>query len=103
MSIQLKPGARLYSAVCSTEMIAVKAPAAAIGLTIGGVEPVTSADERTGGAPAAGHDGGAAMGKRYVDEAESVELLCTKPGPGVPAIDGTPLQIKSAKALPASD
>lgn len=103
MSIQLKPGARLYSAVCSTEMIAVKAPAHAIDLTIGGVTPVTSGDQRTPGTPVAGHDAGTAMGKRYVDEADTVELLCTKPGPGVPALDGAPLQIKSAKALPASD
>lgn len=103
MTTQLKPGVRLYSAVCATELITVKAPEAAVELTIGGAEPVLSADARTGGAPATGHDTGAAMGKRYVDEADTIELLCTKPGPGVPALDGTPLHIKDAKALPASD
>lgn len=103
MTTQLKAGARLFSAVCSTEMITVKAPADPVELTIGGAAPVASADERTGGEPVAGHDGGTAMGKRYVDEGDTIELLCTKPGPGVPALDGQPLQIKSAKALPASD
>jgi hypothetical protein len=43
------------------------------------------------------------MGKRYVDEADSVELLCTKPGDGLPALDGEVLQLKDAKPLPASD
>ena len=36
MSLTLKPGTRLFSAVCATEMIAVKAPADAVDLTIGG-------------------------------------------------------------------
>ena len=31
------------------------------------------------------------MGKRYVDDAETLELLCTKPGDGVPTVDGTPM------------
>lgn len=103
MTTHLKPGSRLYSAVCTTELIVVKAPTSPVELTIGGAAPVTSADERTGGAPAAGHDGGTAMGKRYVDDEDTIELLCTKPGPGAPALAGRPLQVKSAKALPASD
>ncbi len=104
MTITLKPGTRLFSAVCATELIAVKAPGGPIDLTIGGVAPVTSADDRDGsGQVADGHGGGAALGKRYVDGDELVELLCTKPGEGVPAIDGNPLEIKAAKALPASD
>jgi hypothetical protein len=104
MSIKLKPGARLFSAVCSTEMIAVKAPADPVDVTIGGVAPVLSAADRDGsGSVVDGHGGGAAMGKRYVDQAETVELLCTKAGEGVPAIAGELLQHKEAKALPASD
>jgi hypothetical protein len=104
MAMTLKPGTRLLSAVCATEMIAVKAPAGEVELTIGGVAPVASAAERTdGGEVAAGHGGGASMGKRYVDEAETIELLCTKPGEGVPALNGELLQLKEAKPLPASD
>ena len=43
------------------------------------------------------------MGKRYVDDAETLELLCTKPGDGVPALAGEVLRLKEAKPLPASD
>ncbi len=104
MSFTLKPGTRLFSAVCATEMIAVRAPADAIEITIGGVAPLASAAERDGSAVAVeGHDSGAQMGKRYVDEAETIELLCTKPGLGVAALNGVLLQLKEAKALPASD
>ena len=104
MPMTLKPGARLFSAVCTTEMIAVKAPAAEVDLTIGGVTPVGSIAERTSGAAVAdGHGGGAAMGKRYVDSADTIELLCTKAGDGVPALGGELLLLKEAKPLPASD
>ena len=41
--------------------------------------------------------------KAVVDEANTIELLCTKPGAGAPAIDGVVLSIKDAKPLPASD
>lgn len=104
MSITLKPGTRLFSAVCTTEMIAVKAPAGEVDLTIGGAAPVSSvADRDSSGSVADGHGGGVSMGKRYVDDADSVELLCTKAGDGVPALDGVLLVLKEAKALPASD
>lgn len=104
MSMTLKPGTRLFSAVCSTELITVKAPAGEVELTIGGVPPVASATERDEGAAVAdGHGGGVAMGKRYVDEGGTLELLCTKAGDGVPAINGEVLQLKDAKPLPASD
>lgn len=47
--------------------------------------------------------GGTALGKRYVNEDESLEVLCTKPGDGSLALSGTPLGLKEAKPLPASD
>ena len=104
MSMTIKPGTRLFSAVCTTEMIAVRAPAGDVDITIGGVAPVSSAAERTGsGTVVEGHGGGATMGKRYVDDAETLELLCTKPGDGVPALGGEVLRLKEAKPLPASD
>ena len=46
MSTTLKPGMRLFSAVCSAELIAVKAPAGEVELTIGGAAPVASAADR---------------------------------------------------------
>lgn len=104
MSLTLKPGTRLYSAVCTTEMIAVKAPADAVELTIGGAPVLTDAADRDGaGSVADGFGGGTLMGKRYVDDGNTIELLCTKPGDGVPALDGEPLTHKDAKPLPASD
>lgn len=100
----VKPGTRLFSAVCSTEMIAVKGPGAPVDLTIGGATPVAAAaDRRSGGRVAPGHGGGALMGKRYVDADDTIELLCTKPGDGVPALGGVLLELKEAKAMPASD
>jgi hypothetical protein len=104
MSLTLKPGTRLFSVVCTTEMIVVKASGDPVDLTIGGAEPVTADSERApGGELVDGHDGGSAIGKRYVDAGGSVELLVTKPGEGVPAIGGELLTIKDAKPLPASD
>jgi hypothetical protein len=43
------------------------------------------------------------LGKRYVDAADSVEVLCTSAGTGSLTINGVPLEIKSPKPLPASD
>jgi hypothetical protein len=104
MPMTIKPGTRLFSAVCSTEMIAVRSPGGEVDITIGGVPPVSSAAERSGGGSIVeGHGGGAMMGKRYVDDAETIELLCTKPGDGVPALGGEVLRLKEAKPLPASD
>jgi hypothetical protein len=42
-------------------------------------------------------------GKRYVDEAETMEFLCTKGGAGALSVNGIRLAVKQAKALPSSD
>jgi hypothetical protein len=47
--------------------------------------------------------GGTKIGKRYVDAAGTVELLCVKPGQGSLSIGGLALQPKEAKPLPSSD
>jgi hypothetical protein len=99
----LKPGLRLRSQVGETEMVVIKG-SGDHELACGGVavvplgEPVAEGVEM-----ASGQDGAALMGKRYTDAADSVEILCTKPGPGALSLDGQPLEVKSAKALPASD
>jgi hypothetical protein len=104
MPLTLKPGARVFSAVCTTEMIVVKAPAGEVDLTIGGAPALASVADRDGsGTVADGHGGGVAMGKRYTDTGDTIEVLCTKPGDGVPAVAGELLQLKDAKPLPASD
>lgn len=103
MGLTLRPGMRLFSAVCSTELIVVAAPGET-EITIGGQEPLTAGREgEPAGAPAPGFDGGALMGKRYIDADNGVEVLCTKPGTGVPAVAGNVMAIKDAQPLPASD
>ena len=46
---------------------------------------------------------GTQIGKRYVDGADTIQLLCTKAGQGTLSFDGNPLQIQAANPLPASD
>ncbi len=100
----LRAGSRLFGSSSTTEMIAVRAPAAEVDLTIGGQPALTDAAGRDLSVQVvAGHDGGAAMGKRYVDKSGTVELLCTKAGAGVPAVAGELMVLKDAKPLPASD
>jgi hypothetical protein len=42
------------------------------------------------------------MGKRYIDDA-GAEVLVTKAGKGTLSVGATPLAVKEAKPLPASD
>ena len=46
---------------------------------------------------------GTLLGKRYTDEAGTIEVLCTKPGDGSIGLGQTALTLKEAKPLPASD
>jgi hypothetical protein len=46
--------------------------------------------------------GGSLMGKRYVDDS-GAEVLVTKAGVGALSVGDTPMAIKEAKPLPASD
>ena len=102
--MELRAGSRLKSAVCDTEVIAVKAPAEDLDIRCGG-GPMTDPTNSEGGssAPAEGADGGTLMGKRYVNPEETLELLCTKPGTGSLGVGDTLLEIKESKPLPASD
>jgi hypothetical protein len=43
------------------------------------------------------------LGKRYTDDSDEIELLCTKQGFGPLSFNGHGLSLKAAKALPASD
>ena len=102
--MELRAGIRLKSAVCDTEVIAVKAPAEDIDIRCGGVpmtDPTTS--DGASGSPVGGADEGTLMGKRYVNPDETLELLCTKPGGGSLGVGETLLVIKESKPLPASD
>jgi len=100
--LTLKAGARLTSAVSDVQIMAIKIPAGEYELSCGGVTMLATGDEAPAGAALSG-DGETLMGKRYVDEAETVEFLCTKGGPGGLVLNGTPLDVKQAKKLPSSD
>ena len=100
---QLKPGTRLRSAVCPTEVMIVAAPKSDVTVTCGGVAMAGLDAAPAGGAPRPDASGGTLLGKRYVNEAGDLELLCTKPGQGSLACDGKPLVVKGAKPLPSSD
>ncbi len=102
--VALKAGARLKSAVSDVQVMAIKIPAGEYEITCGGVPMVGASDEAPAGASMdAGDSGETLMGKRYVDEGETVEFLCTKAGAGSLALDGKPLDVKQAKQLPSSD
>ncbi len=101
---QLKTGARLRSAVCTTEVMLIAAPEGGVELTCGGAPMLTAGQEPPSGvslSPDAAK--GTQIGKRYTNESGDVELLCTKPGEGSLAASGKPLAIKAAKPLPSSD
>lgn len=101
---ELKAGSRLKSTVCNTEVIVVKAPAGDVEVTCGGAPMALAGEEAADkGTPAADAAGGSALGKRYVNEDETLELLCTKPGDGSLGVGATLLKLKEAKPLPASD
>lgn len=100
--MQLSPGTRLKSGTCSTEIIIVKAPADATIITCGGA-PMGIPGEEVETALASEASEGTQLGKRYVNEEETLEVLCTKSGDGSLGIGDTPLSVKEAKPLPASD
>jgi len=127
----LRPGDQLASTVCTTRVAVIRAQGRPL-IACGGEPMVPAASARppapasrpgsngtgspatgspaTGspatGSPATGSPAtGAAtlIGKRYVDAAGTVELLCTSSGAGALSCDGAPMTVKAAKPLPASD
>jgi hypothetical protein len=96
----MKPGTKLKSQVCDTEIMVIRAGTGTI--ECGGVA-MAEARPDTPGEPSPDHAGGALMGKRYVDAGATFELLCVKPGKGSLSVDGVALATKDAKPLPASD
>ena len=103
MAVKFRAGQQLVSAVDSTAVIVIRAPEGECMLTCGGVA-MAAPDEPV---PAAETDpslmDGTQIGKRYVDEADTIQVLCTKAGSGTLALGGKPLLIQAAKPLPASD
>lgn len=96
-----KPGTKLSSTVCKTQIMALRVPAAELNITCGGA-PMQVGDPAELG-EMSGENSGTLVGKRYTDEAETMEFLCTRGGEGSIAIEGYVIDIKAAKKLPSSD
>ena len=96
----MKPGTRLKSAVCDTEVMVIRAGNGTIEC---GGAPMAEDKPATVAPLAADFSAGTLMGKRYVDADGQFELLCVKPGKGSLSVDGVALVVKDAKPLPASD
>jgi hypothetical protein len=102
----IKNGTRLQSQVCDTQVIVVRSAESLDDLRAGGAPMVpigTESSEKDASLTidAALSDGNL-MGKRYVDDG-GAEVLVTKAGAGTLSVGATPLTIKEAKPLPASD
>jgi hypothetical protein len=100
----LKLGSRHKSAVCDTQVMVIRATQEPVDLRCGGVPMIDANAEAPPGAILdAAFAAGSLIGKRYIDGADRIELLCTKGGKGSLSIGETPLDVKQAKALPSSD
>ncbi|GAA3204511.1 hypothetical protein [Actinocorallia longicatena] len=95
------PGDQLESAVCTTRVVVVRAPAAPAPVIACGGSPMVPAGP--GPAAKSADPPATLLGKRYVNADETLELLCTSSGTGELSCDGVAMTLKSAKPLPASD
>jgi hypothetical protein len=104
MMAEYKPGARLRSAVCATEVVVIAVPPRDVAVSCGNALMLAEAEEIVAGlvldSLAAS---GTLLGKRYSNESGDLELLCVKPGEGSLSADGAALAVKGAKPLPSSD
>ena len=97
----LSAGKRLKSTVCTTEIMVITAPDGEVDLCCGGA-PMNEGDAN-GGSVNPDYAAGTAIGKRYVNEDGSLEVLCVKAGDGSLAVGDTSLAVKDAKKLPKTD
>ena len=81
----------------------IAAPDGDVDVRCGGAPMLEISAEKPGGEVDASAAGGTAIGKRYVNEAGDLELLCTKPGDGSLAVGDAAMVLKEAKPLPSSD
>ena len=97
-----KAGLKLKSAVCDGQIMVLRVPPSPLDIQIGGAPVLLGVETATATLDPA-HANAILTGKRYTDEAETMEFLCTKGGQGSISVNGTTLGIKTAKALPSSD
>ena len=100
---ELKTGARLKSTVCDGEIMVVSTPGGDIALTCGGAPMVDAGADTDRVDINPDHAVGIVIGKRYINEDETLEVLCVKAGEGSLAVDGNLLLQKDTKKLPKTD
>ena len=103
--MKLRAGQSLSSPVDTTTVVVIRAPGDDLEVTCAGVRLYDPRGDEAApeGAADPGQMDGTQIGKRYADDDLGLELLVTKPGKGTLAVNGTPLGLKGAKPLPASD
>jgi hypothetical protein len=100
----VKPGDRLSSRVCTTQVIVIRTDSTVGELECGGAAMVTGdVPPPSGPVPAAGLDRGSLLGKRYRAPDSQLEVLCVKPGSGTLTSGGLVLDVAPSAALPSSD
>ncbi len=100
---EIKVGARLKSNVCDSEVMVISCADSSAEITCGGAAMIDASADACGGDVDAAHAEGTTLGKRYVNAAGDLELLCVKAGAGSLAVNGEALVLKDAKPLPSSD
>jgi hypothetical protein len=102
--MDMKPGLRLTSTVCRTEVIVVKAPPMPVDLRCGGQGMVAKRHRRYASGPVdIMHSDGTEVGQRYADEEVGLEVLCTKAGDGSLSLGDRRLPSKDSTPIPTSD
>lgn len=96
--MELKPGLKLKTAGSPAEFIVIRAPEGDVELTCAGA-PLTI--DGSGTPHDAADEEKLLIGKRYATD--ELELLCTQTGAGPLLLDGVPVGMQAAKALPSSD
>ena len=99
---EIKAGMKLNSTVSDAQIMVLIIPKKKIMIQCGGypmqIDKVTIKQE---------FDpeflGDILTGKRYINETETIEILCTQGGEGLLSYDGETLSVKVAKRLPSSD
>lgn len=99
--MDLKIGMRLFAQNSSCEVIVIKISGTVGAISCAGLEMLPDAPGET--VPKTSDGPLVELGKRYSEEDELIELLCSKGGVGPLAADGRVLRLKAAKPLPASD
>lgn len=97
-----KPGTKLTSTVCKTQIMVLRVPNEELDIWCGGM-PMMVGEPGELGRISPDHLGGTLVGKRYTNKSETMEFLCTRGGDGRVAVNGTLLDIKQARQLPSSD